>query len=247
MPYTPIERPGNLSCEDDRLVDVIDEFLKDVRTMLRLPLELDGKESNAAITRGCAFACAMTLLNLTDSVGKKFYLPRHKRTDTEKKSNLAGMPKSKMVLIDYYPWGDEPDNDAYQRLSEACAADILIDGLRNPLTHKFGFNQVGKMILAKSGEPPHEHLGLSDDRLSKIETDEGWPFDDKPTLVKEGSDKTYKLTLKCFYWGVRIMIKRVLKDYANHGRKTSQAPQSETPEHRTGTSIAPYGPSREST
>ncbi len=207
MSFADIKLPSGLTPEVKAKFDAIRPFLVDVHTMLRLPALDNEGAIKEGFEGGCNFAAAMTLLAVVEGVAQELYIEPRKR-GRGKNSNFQGS-RSEQLLADRYPWSLEPNSQ--DRIEGAEAATVLWEQTRNPLAHNLGYNSMGDIVIAKSGAGGRNG-GLATEDLAQIETSNAWPFGEKPTLRKYKGLRRYKLTVKCFYWGVRQLISTVAQD-----------------------------------
>lgn len=198
MAYQELKLPKGTPEEADNLIrELIRPFLVDVHAMLRLPLDEPGLQG------GCNFSSALVLLSVVAGVSTQLY--QDDSVDPKEQSEK----RFKRVLTKFFPWCEEPKTEG--AIKDQHAADILYEAYRNPLAHSvgvYGGPYLGELKVAKGP--------LSEGEIEAIERAEARPNEwERPTLetdsrVKAGRTKTV-LTVKCFYWGVRTMIREVVR------------------------------------
>ncbi len=203
MTYQPIQVPANT---DEKFVrERIDPLLRDVHAMLRLPLS-----GTPGLDTDCTLPAAMVLFNLIDGVSKELYRdPR----ELEGRNSMYRSSKARFehVLEDHFPW--EPELKLDGAILRLDAAKCLYRGYRTALSHHLGhiynpkYVDLGVFRIGKQS--------MSEDEIVRIEqADQRLPEWTIPTLrliqYADGREGR-KLKLKCFYWGVREMIRRVLQ------------------------------------
>ena len=199
--------------------DQVDPFLRDVHAMLMLPID-----SEPGLEGGCNFSAALTLMELVGGISQELYLdPNQKGRGPSYSDPGARFMK---VLEDHFPWRHEPRTG--EEIVRRDAAECLYKAYRNALTHNLGYvhhrDYVGGLKIAKGP--------LSDRQIEDIERATKRPKDwSHPTLRlthNENGSEVRKLTLKCFYWGVRMMIEDVLRIRVSRPQQPA-ASQSPTP------------------
>ena len=98
------------------IINKAEEYLEDVHTFLKLPIPQLG------LSAGGNYSIALVLFGIIDGASKTLYPITSKESD----------PQFVTLLTDYYPWGDEPDQDSVKGRQ---AAEYLYYCFRNPLTH----------------------------------------------------------------------------------------------------------------
>ena len=203
MPYIAISRPPDLPSYLNDVVDQqVDRFLCDVHSMLMLPI--DGEPG---LKGGCNFSAALTLMEVIGGVSQELYLyPSQKGHGPSYTDPGARFRKA---LEDHFPWSQEPQTG--EEIVGEAAAKCLYYAYRNALTHNLGYvrhpDYVGVLKIAKGP--------LSDEEIEGIERAPQRPQEwSHPTLRvtrDEDGHEVRKLTIKCFYWGVREMIEDILR------------------------------------
>lgn len=195
MPYVPLSIPPGIPQHlQDIVTKQIDPLLADVHAMLRLPMKYPGLEA------GCAFPATLTLMIVVAGVSAELYW----NPDLDKRTESG--ERFKRVLVDHFPWRQEP-RTGEEILSEK-AAEVLYEAYRNPLVHNLGTRPakyVGEIKIAMSHRKDRE--------IEAIELAQNRPLQWNSTLrlsSDANGDQVHKLTVKCFYWGVRRMILDVL-------------------------------------
>jgi hypothetical protein len=187
MPYQPLvltPEPG------PRVGDLIrrleDHYFRDVHAMLRLPVP------SVEIAAGCNFAIAQVLAAVVSGVSVTLY--RH--------SGGSGC-RFKGVLVDYYPWSEEP----LPKRDAAKHAKLIYMLFRNPLTHDLGLDLRGHSkthgVVVKRLLTAGKTSGHSEDGVEALES-AGRPSKLSPVLKIDG-DRVV-LLVEAFYWGVRKML-----------------------------------------
>ncbi len=186
MPYTPLDLPADLPESVRAVVAEVEKYLYDVHCLLATP--------NRETTPGRQFQLPVALTLLTAVAGISSHLYRRKRKD---KSRFIG------CLEDFYPWDLDPPEGVPPR--KAC--EELYEAFRNPLLHDVGvsFQQIGKMKLGQIFPGTDD----ASERIAELERTEGKPFDKAAVVV---TPEKRVLWTNAFYWGVRRMIERMLRD-----------------------------------
>lgn len=173
---------------------VEDHYLRDVHAMLRLPVP--GSE----ITAGCNFAIAQVLLAIVSGVSVTLY---------EHSGGKGG--RFKQLLVDYYPWSEEPV-PVHDREETAAMIYSLV---RNPLTHDLGVDLETKhrtrSVTVKRLTTDHETCGHTEAGVEALEID-ARPVSLSPTMTVE-ADRVV-LLVEAFYWGIRRMLQKLSADSA---------------------------------
>ena len=193
MPYKQLEIPSGVPPRVTQFIRRLeDHYLCDVHCLLRLPLP------QHSLTAGCNYAISQVLMAVIGGVSTTLY----------KQSGQSGT-LFKDLLIDYYPWKDEPS----PTVSPKDGADIIYSVFRNPLTHNLGFDVKKKSkttdINLKRLTTTGGNEGLSDSLIAQIE-DTKSRFNMSATVTIAGGATT--LLVEALYWGVRVMLERLTKD-----------------------------------
>jgi hypothetical protein len=213
MAYRPIQIPPLVHISVIEFVrDRVDPLLADVHSMLRLPIQED-----TGLHGGCTFSSTLVLLATVDGIAQHLY--QHPKKETG--------PRFRALLEAHYPWSEEPKTaDA---VIGSAAADTLYSTYRDQLAHRLGLvrgNVIGDVKILKGP--------LREDRLEQIEQSKSRlpEWSDVPTLRKTIDDEreVYRLLLKRFYWGVRIMTESVLeqKVLASHSQNPMLVPTNDS-------------------
>jgi hypothetical protein len=168
------------------------DFLGEIHCMFRLPI------ANYRLSTGCPFAIAHSLTGVISGVSTTLYAH----------GGESGK-RFKGVLIEYYPFDLEPSHGA----SANDCADIIYSLYRNPLAHNFGLH-TAKGVLPPAVKIKKIHSikgrrGLTEQQIERLERSS--PRPSLASAVTVRSDATV-LGLEALYWGVRVMIERLLKD-----------------------------------
>ena len=174
-----------------------DHYFRDVHAMLRLPLP------DVDITPGCNFAIAQILASVVSGVSVTLY--QHHGT--------AGA-RFKGVLVDYYPWADEPKPPA----DNSAVARLIYSLVRNPLTHDLGLDLEAKArterVVVKRLLTDHKRCGHTESGIEALEAKER-PGGLSPTIKREGG--RFVLLVEAFYWGIRKMLLNLNADTKRMG------------------------------
>lgn len=183
MNYKPLTQVASTPPLVNQLIRNLEKnCFSNIHTLLALPvLNVTGaKNRNFAITQLIVAAISgisVTLYAHNGSSGKRF----------------------KNLLIEYFPWDEEPDNG----VSREDASETLYSVIRNPLTHDLGIDienkRKGKKIVLK-------RKITSIEKLESLER----PTPLSPT-IRITNDKTVVL-IESLYWGTRKMTERLLED-----------------------------------
>ena len=111
LKHGPVAAPGAV-----HIINKAEEYLEDVHTFLKLPI------SKLELSAGGNYSIALVLFGKIDGASKTLYPI----------SPIDGDPPFVTLLTDYYPWGEEPDQDSVRGRQ---AAEDLYYCFRNPLTH----------------------------------------------------------------------------------------------------------------
>jgi hypothetical protein len=177
------------------LIERVEEhYLRDVHAMLRLPVP--GSE----IYAGCNFAIAQVLGAVVSGVSVTLY----------KHSGGKG-ERFKQMLVDYYPWSEEP-LPVHDREQTAAMIYSLV---RNPLTHDLGIDLETKhrtrSVTVKRLTTAHGTAGHTEGGVEALEI-ETRPTNLSPTVRVE-ADRVV-LLVEAFYWGIRRMLQKFSADPA---------------------------------
>lgn len=195
MSYRNLNIDPTIPIHVGKLIKQIEaHYLSDVHAMLRLPIP------NYRIMAGCNFAIAQVLMATVSGVSTTLY------------SYSGGKgTRFKGLLIDYYPWGQEPA----QSLTPEQSADIIYSVFRNPLTHDLGQDIEKKaktpLVKIKRLVTKNKTRGLPEKAIEKIENTAKRP-NMSPTVTTR-SDATV-LLVEALYWGLRKMIEELTADKA---------------------------------
>lgn len=209
MSYRPLKMPDSASLSAVELVRrQIDPLLADVHAMLRLPMPgIDGLDAV------CALSPALVLLAVVDGVGHCF--------DREPGSKADNFER----VLAHFPWDEEPKTD--RAITGQQAAHFLWNAYRDQLAHTLGTprssgQQLGPLKLLKGplAEAEIERIESALTRLPEWQS--------VPTL-QTGADGELRLTVKCFYWGVRRTRENALSHTEARGGVRTSATATSTP------------------
>lgn len=169
-----------------------DHYFRDVHAMFRLPAPA------IEVTPGCNFAIAQVLASVVSGVSVTLY----------KHSGHKGA-RFKGLLVDYYPWLEEP-----QPPEDAFHYSTLIYALiRNPLTHDLGLDLETKSrtqkVIVKRLTTDHGRCGHTEAGVEALEA-VARPPRMSPTIKVE-ADRVV-LLVEAFYWGIRRMLLNLTAD-----------------------------------
>ncbi len=163
-----------------------DHYFRDVHAMLRLPAPA------MDISPGCNFAIAQVLASVVSGVSVTLY----------KHSGHKGA-RFKGLLVDYYPWSEEPEPP--EDTSEA--ARLIYALVRNPLTHDLGLDLETKCrtqrVVVKRLLTDRKTCGHTDQGVEALETT-ARPRRMSPTIKVQG--ERVVLLVEALYWGIRKML-----------------------------------------
>jgi hypothetical protein len=172
------------------------QYLQEIHVMLRLPIP------NYRLSSNCVFSCAQTLLALIGGISTMLYAHR------------AGSPGKdfKDLLVHFYPWDEEPS----PKVAPAEAARIIYNVFRNPITHNLGAHvrphPTTPRVKVKRARRKEGPGGLSERTIEKLEQVRRISGMSPAVVVRPG-DATV-LFVEPLYWGVRVMLSRLLQDSA---------------------------------
>jgi hypothetical protein len=213
MTYRKLSLPDDLPDAVRGAVDAgAEPFLRDVHTMLRLPMPAAGLDA------GCGFSILNTLLSVVSGASVLLYSPHG-----------GSGSLFKRFLVDYYPWASEPSRDGLCVGEEA--AEELYDEFRNPFAHALGISvkeqkgEKGQKMralvprsyllkvtrMAGAGEPAQSN-GISEAITEHLESVGARPIWLQPTLIKQ----PHKIVVnaEALYWGTRKAIEAICRDPA---------------------------------
>lgn len=160
-----------------------DHYFRDIHVMLRLP------SPAIEVTAGCNFAIAQVLASVVSGVSVTLY----------KHSGSKGA-RFKGLLVDYYPWSEEPGPPP--DVSES--ARMIYALVRNPLTHDLGLDLETKRrtqkVVVKRLTTDHGRCGHTEAGVEALEA-KARPLRLSPTL-KVQADRVV-LLVEALYWGIR--------------------------------------------
>jgi hypothetical protein len=167
--------------------------------MLRLPAPKIG------VTAGCNFAIFQVLASVVSGISVTLY----------KHSGGTGA-RFKGLLVDYYPWSEEPQppNDP------SLASEQIYSLFRNPLAHDLGLDLKTKSraqkVIVKRILTGKKTSGRSEKGITELEG-VARPPGMSPT-IKIQSNRVI-LTVDAFYWGIRRMLVNLNTD----GKRIAEA------------------------
>ena len=199
MPYVPLAIPASTPHNVVRLLARIErDFLGEIHCMFRLPI------ANYRLTSGCPYTIAHSLTGVIPGVSTTLY-----SNDGESGKRFKG------VLTDYYPFDLEPS----QNTSANECAEIIYSLYRNPLAHNFGLHitkrSLPPAIKIKKIHSIKGRRGLTEKQIERLERSSPRPRLAAAVTVR--SDATV-LGIEALYWGVRVMIERLLGDHTRISR-----------------------------
>lgn len=197
MPYVPVPRPNKLPARVAATVERLERhYLQEVHVMLRLPIP------HYRLSTTCTFSCAQSLLALIGGASTMLYAHRD------------GSPGKDFrdLLINFYPWDQEPA----PCVAPEDGARIIYEVFRNPITHNLGAHvrrkaTTPKVKIKRGGRGGDNTGGLTEEMIERLEH-EPRPRISGAVTVRAG-DATV-LFVEPLYWGVRVMLSRLLKDTA---------------------------------
>ena len=165
----------------------VEPFLRDVHWMLATHI---GESTESGPGRQLQFPIALMLLSTVAGVSEKLlHVPEKCRSGQ----------RFKKCLKSYFPWDIDPPTGA----SPECAAMILYEFFRNPLTHRLGFHTDSDPAIRIN--QPFPGTDDAERRVEDLERLETKPASE-PCLVVTPQATT--LWLGPFYWGVRKLVER---------------------------------------
>jgi len=199
VPYVPLSIPASTPNHVARLLQRVErDFLNEIHCMFRLPI------ANYRLNTGCPFTIAHSLTGVISGVSTTLY----------SHGGESGK-RFKGVLIDYFPFDLEPRHYPSAHVS----ADIIYSLYRNPLAHNFGLHLTNKTlppaIKIKKIHSIKGRRGLTEAQVERLERSSPRPRLASAVTVRP--DATV-LGIEALYWGVRVMIERLLGDNARMNR-----------------------------
>lgn len=196
MPYVPVPRPNNLPPRVAAAVERLERhYFHEVHVMLRLPIP------RYRLLSTCTFSCAQSLLALIGGASTMLYAHRDRSPGKDFKD----------LLVDFYPWDQEPAPS----VTPQDGARIIYEVFRNPITHNLGAHvrrrATTPKVKVKRGGRGGGTGGLTEKMIERLER-EHRPRVSGAVTVRPG-DATV-LFVEPLYWGVRVMLSRLLKDTA---------------------------------
>lgn len=193
MAYRPLLLPAGPGPHATDLIRRLEgHYLQDVHAMLRLP------QPSVDIHAGCNFAIAQVLCAVIGGLSTTLYMQEG-----------GNGHRFKGILIDYYPWDEEPIDE--RRDSEHAA--LIYSMFRNPLTHDLGLDlhsasrspkAIVKRLVVQAQQVGHTERGVED-----LEADQR-PGNLSPVLRRDR--ERVVLMVEAMYWGVRRLIVRIAAD-----------------------------------
>ena len=219
LPYQPLSLPPDTPKNLEALVRLQAEpMLAAVHAMLRLP-----REEMLGLEADCTLSAALTLLGVVSGVSVELLSAPDlgERDDSGK--------RFKLVLEKFYPW--ETERNLSGSIIGKHAACLLYDAFRNPLAHRLGTYEgpyLGDIKVLKG--PLDDQIIEEIERSAQLEREleVSQPMHcHGPTLYTDGETKAERtkttLSLKRFYWGVRLVILRALADRTPQSAKFAAA------------------------
>lgn len=193
MPYRELKIDPKTPPNVKRLIRRLeDHYLKDVHCLLRLPVP------NYRLTAGCNFSIAQVLLAAVGGLSVTLY-----------KHTGGSGKRFKNLLIDHYPWTEEPAST----VSPLDAADIIYSVFRNPVTHDLGLDTEKKAktpkVKIKRLVTKHKTRGLPEKDIEKLEITSSRYHMSATITVR--ADATV-LLVEALYWGIRSMVENLTSD-----------------------------------
>jgi hypothetical protein len=169
--------------------------------MMRLPLP------GTDLYAGCNLSAALSLLEVVGGVSMVFYLNAALASADERTQRRQRFLET---LAGFFPW--EQEQDFPGAITGKHAATVLYEAFRNPLAHALGVYDGPYLGNIKVAKGP-----ISESEVEAIERATIRPGDwTRPTLYTDSDAKSERtvtvLTVKCFYWGVRQMVSRLLDE-----------------------------------
>ena len=163
-----------------------DHYFRDVHAMFRLPAPA------IEVIPGCNFAIAQVLASVVSGVSATLY----------KHSGPKGT-RFKELLVNYYPWSEEPEPPR----DVAESATMIYELVRNPLTHDLGLDLEAKRrtqkVVIKRLTTDQGRCGHTEAGVEALEA-KARPARMSPTLKIQSGRVV--LLVEAFYWGIRRML-----------------------------------------
>ena len=193
MAYIPLALDPELGPRVKKVIRRLeDHYFRDVHAMLRLPAPA------MDISPGCNFAIAQVLASVVSGVSVTLY--QH--------SGRKGR-RFKDLLVDYYPWSEEPEPPA----DTSEAARQIYELVRNPLTHDLGLDLEAKCqtqrVVVKRLLKNRKTCGHTERGVEALEA-AARPRRLSPTITVKG--ERVVLLVEAFYWGIRMMLLKLNAD-----------------------------------
>jgi hypothetical protein len=194
MPYISVPRPSNLPPLVGAAVDRLEShYLHEVHVMLRLPIP------NYRLISPCTFSCTQALLALIGGASTMLYAHRDGHPSKDFKD----------LLVDFYPWDQEPN----MAITATEGAKIIYEVFRNPIAHNLGADvrerAATPLVKIKRGGRMNGEGGLTEVMIERLES--GTRPKISATVTVRPDDATV-LYVEPLYWGVRVMLARLLRD-----------------------------------
>lgn len=199
MAYVRLQLPDTTPSPVRRFVEerIENLYFSDVHAMFRLPLP------DKDIHAGLNFAITQVLMSVVSGVSCTLY---------DQKGESGELFKA--VVEEFFPWSEEPRNDATPK----AAAGIIYDVFRNPLAHAAGLSVewrnstrylVQKSYTAKVKKrlTQDKTAGHTEQWIEDLERSSARPTMG-PTLAVDSDSKV--LLVEGFYWCTRRMIQKLL-------------------------------------
>lgn len=169
-----------------------DHYFRDIHAMLRLPAP------EIEVIPGCNFAIAQVLASVISGVSVTLY----------KHSGSKGT-RFRGLLIDYYPWSEEPQ--VHENVE--MYAKLIYTVVRNPLTHDLGLDletrRRTQKVIIKRLTTNQRRCGHTESGVEALEMITR-PRRMSPTIKIEPNRVV--LLVEAFYWGIRKMILNLNSD-----------------------------------
>ena len=176
-------------------IDRAEDFLREVRTMLRLPIPAHEMDD-------CPFSTELALFAVVGGIS---------RTIFPGGQNARDHFRFRTLLVNKYPW----DLDPPEGMKPEHAARVLYYAYRNPISHDLA---TALPLQRKEKRPFARTLKIErfkdndEDTLERLERSIKYPDYMGPSVRYRASDDTMILLLDGFYWGVRVMIERLTRE-----------------------------------
>jgi hypothetical protein len=164
--------------------------------MLRLPIP------SYRLRSDCMFSCAQSLLALIGGISTMLYAHRDGKPGKDFQN----------LLVEFYPWNEEPNSS----VTPSEGARIIYNVFRNPLTHNLGAHvrprSATPRVKLKRAHRKNGPGGLTERTIERLEQTNRLDGI-SPAIVVRQDDATV-LYVEALYWGVRVMLSRLLHDHS---------------------------------